>query len=57
MATVEDITASLAAAHKSPQDWGIVQDTAVDEQFAQDIREIREAEVAAERNASTLRVF
>lgn len=57
MTTVENITASVAEATDDTRDWGIVRNDAVDEQFSADIKEIREAELAAERNASTLRIF
>lgn len=57
MTTVENITASVAEATHDARDWGIVRHDAVDKQFSADIKEIREAELAAERNASTLRIF
>lgn len=57
MTTVENITASVAQATDDARDWGIVRHDNVDEQFSADIKEIREAELAAERNASTLRIF
>jgi hypothetical protein len=57
MTTVENITASVAEATDDARDWGIVRHDAVDQQFSADIKEIREAELAAERNASTLRIF
>lgn len=57
MTTVEDITETVARATDEARDWGIVRNDAVDQQFSDDIKEIREAELAAERNASTLRIF
>lgn len=57
MTTLENITASVARASDDARDWGIVRDDDVDKQFSADIKEIREAELAAERNASTLRIF
>ena len=37
-------------------DWGIQPNAAADEQFKNDLAEIREAELAAERDAANLRV-
>jgi len=38
------------------QDWGIEPNAAADVQFKSDLAEIREAELAAERDAANLRV-
>lgn len=60
MPQVEDITESMLDNHQRPPaviDWGVERLDSIDEQFRDDLKEIREAELAAERSASTLRVF
>lgn len=60
MPYVEDITESMLNIHQKPTvalDWGVARVDWIDEQFRDDLKEIREAELAAERSASTLRVF
>ena len=41
----------------APPDWGFQSDADVDEQYRRDIQEIDEAEKAADRDATTLRVY
>lgn len=49
MSTASNSTADVA-------DWGIQPNAAADAQFKSDLAEIREAELAAERDAANLRV-
>lgn len=60
MPHVEDITESMLHFHRQPTvqlDWGVARVDAIDDQFREDLERIRSAELAAERSASTLRVF
>lgn len=41
----------------TPPDWGFEPDADVDEQYRRDIEEIHEAEKAADRDSTTLRVY
>jgi len=54
MSTASNSTADVA--DWGIQDWGIQPNAAADAQFKSDLAEIREAELAAERDAANLRV-
>lgn len=52
---IEPINAGVGTL--APPDWGFEPDADVDEQYRRDIEEIDQAEKAADRDSTTLRVY